>query len=408
MTDFTHGQDTGGDALGPPEPTPAEAFPVPSRPRFAAAPPPPGSAHSPASPYTVSAVSRPARALPIDEQDEVPLEGGVPVTPVVPAVPVGSALPVDVIPVAPVAPVMSEVPVAFVASEVPVAVPSEAIPAQPVPVAATDPEPDEYIEPPFIPRPYAVGTPAYAPGPPPYSPAVQSEAAPFQPYEFPIPPPVSWVEAETSTPYAAPSADSAPLLTARPYSQPGFGAHVPVPLPAQDAPTAFGSPGAGASFGGPAAPAMATGYGAAKPRTENVGRGLLMALVAVIGGCVLSAVVYHLGFVASIGSLAMGGAGIWLYAKGAGTPPRKGAVPLVVLLVAGILLAWVASLATELYLLYVDRTGTSDGALAFAVSGALSLDLFTLTIKDFLIFVGFGVLGIFGVARQLLAPRKKK
>jgi hypothetical protein len=153
---------------------------------------------------------------------------------------------------------------------------------------------------------------------------------------------------------------------------------------------------------------MATGFGSAKPRTENVGRGLLLALVAVIGGCVLSAVVYHLGYVASIVALAMGGAGIFLYAKGAGTPPRKGAVALVVLLVAGILLAWVASLATELYLLYVDRTGTSDGALAFAISGALSLDLFTHTLKDFLIFVAFGVLGIFGVARQLLLPRKKK
>jgi hypothetical protein len=323
--------------------------------------------------------------------------------PVVPAVPVVLALPVDVMPVALVLP---EVPVALVAPEVPVAVPSEAIPAQPV--AAADPEPDEYIEPPLIPRPYAVGTPAYAPGPPPYSPPVQTEAAPFQPYEFPIPSPAGWVQTETSTPYAAPSADGEPPVAARPYSQPGFGAHVPVPPPAQDAPASFGSPDVGASFGGPAVPVMATGFGSAKPRTENVGRGLLLALVAVIGGCVLSAVAYHFGFVASIVALAMGGAGIFLYAKGAGTPPRKGAVALVVLLVAGILLAWVASLATELYLLYVGRTGTSDGALAFAISGALSLDLFTLTIKDFLIFVGFGVLGIFGVARQLLAPRKKK
>jgi hypothetical protein len=131
-----------------------------------------------------------------------------------------------------------------------------------------------------------------------------------------------------------------------------------------------------------------------------------MALIAVIGGCVLSAVIYQLGFVASIGALAMGAAGMWLYAKGAGTPARKGAVPLVVLLVAGILLAWVASLATELYVLYVDRTGSSDGALVFAVTGALSLDLFTATLKDFLIFVAFGLIGIFGVARRLL-PRKR-
>jgi len=132
-----------------------------------------------------------------------------------------------------------------------------------------------------------------------------------------------------------------------------------------------------------------------------------MALIAVIGGCVLAAVVYHLGYVASIVALGMGAAGIFLYAKGAGAPPRKGAVGLVVLLMAGILLAWICSVGTQLYFYYVDRTGTSNGALAFAVSGALSLDLFKATLKDFLIFVGFGALGIFGVARQLLLPRRK-
>ncbi len=47
-----------------------------------------------------------------------------------------------------------------------------------------------------------------------------------------------------------------------------------------------------------------------------------------------------------------------------------------------------------------------DGALQFAVAGALSVDLFQATIGDFLVFVGFGALGIFGVARQLLLPRK--
>jgi hypothetical protein len=153
---------------------------------------------------------------------------------------------------------------------------------------------------------------------------------------------------------------------------------------------------------------MATGFGAAKPRAERVGRGLLFALVAVVGGCILSAAIYHLGFVASIVALAMGGAGIFLYAKGAGSPPRKGAVALVVLLMAGILLAWVSSVGTELYFYYVSQKGTSDGALVFAIQGALSLDLFKQLLREFLIFVGFGALGVFGVARQLLLPRKVK
>ncbi|MBI4900358.1 MAG: hypothetical protein HY829_07760 [Actinobacteria bacterium] len=147
------------------------------------------------------------------------------------------------------------------------------------------------------------------------------------------------------------------------------------------------------------------GFGSARPRTENVGRGLAMASLAVVGGCVLSAFVYHLGFVASIVALAMGAAGIFLYAKGAGAPPRKGGPALVVLLIAGILLAWVCSVATELYFFYVHRTGTTGGALVFVLSSVLSFDLFKAMLKDFLIFVGFGVLGIFSVARRLLSGR---
>ncbi|HEY8663257.1 MAG TPA: hypothetical protein VIL68_06525 [Propionibacteriaceae bacterium] len=230
-----------------------------------------------------------------------------------------------------------------------------------------------------------------------------------------VAPPVEYVPA----PYAAPPQDDAPQPDAdsdddpppptsyRPYAQPGYGAHIPVPPPSQGPPPAYGSLDPYAGLGLPMAPGSVPGFGTARPRTENVGRGLLMALIAVIGGCVLAAVVYHLGYVASIVALGMGAAGIFLYAKGAGAPPRKGAVGLVVLLMAGILLAWTCSVGTELYFYYVDQTGTSNGALAFAVRGALSLDMFKATLKDFLIFVGFGALGIFGVARQLLLPRRK-
>jgi hypothetical protein len=198
-------------------------------------------------------------------------------------------------------------------------------------------------------------------------------------------------------------------MAANPYALPGYRADSPLPPSVHGEVAEYGSsleqfP----SFGGPAVPAIATGFGSAKPRSENVGRGLLLALIAVVGGCVLAAVVYHLGYVASIVALAMGGAGIFLYAKGAGSPPRKGAVALVVLLMAGILLAWVSSVGTELYFYYVQQTGSSNGAIQFAINGALNLELFKATLKDFLIFVGFGALGIFGVARQLLLPRKKK
>ncbi|HEX7396635.1 MAG TPA: hypothetical protein VF312_03725 [Propionibacteriaceae bacterium] len=229
-------------------------------------------------------------------------------------------------------------------------------------------------------------------------PAQQLAAVP----EFAAPP-----QDDAPQPDAGSDDDPPPPTSYRPYAQPGYGAHTLVPPPSQSPPPVYGSWDPYAGLGLPMAPASVPGFGTARPRTENVGRGLLMALIAVIGGCVLAAVVYHLGFVASIVALVMGAAGIFLYAKGAGAPPRKGAVGLVVLLMAGILLAWICSVGTELYFYYVDRTGTSNGALAFAVSNAFSLDLFKATLKDFLIFVGFGALGIFGVARQLLLPPRK-
>jgi hypothetical protein len=217
---------------------------------------------------------------------------------------------------------------------------------------------DDVPEPPFVPRPYVAADPSGGPAQP-------SLAPTFLPPGAILP----------SSPYGGPP-------------EPSYGGPDPylALLQARKAPPGFGS---------------------ARPRTENVGRGLAMASLAVIGGCVLSAFVYHLGFVASIVALAMGAAGIFLYAKGAGAPPRKGGPALVVLLIAGILLAWVCSVGTELYFYYVERTGRTAGALLFVLSSVLSLDLFKAMLKDFLMFVGFGVLGIFGVARRLLSGRAR-
>ncbi len=374
MTDPRHSDSTGPSVPGSGGPENAGGFSAPAYPRSVDRSSALGDAHSPASPYTVDTEPLPAPAAPIPAP-----------TPVVAAV----------------APEL-----------LPTSEPLDPIPAQ---------EPEDDPEPELVPRPYAVPSRPYAAAPlsrvSPVSPpaAFQAHVSPasppaasFQAYVSPVPPP-STPASHTSHPHPDSSLDDPlPLVTARPYAQPGYSAFTPPAAPSPGAPPAYGSVDPYALSGGPANPAVAPGFGAARPRTENVGRGLLLALIAVVGGCVLSAVVYHLGYVASIVALAMGAAGIFLYAKGAGAPPRKGAVGLVALMMAGILLAWVSSVGTELYFYYVDQTGTSSGALVFAVSGALSLDLFKATLKDFLIFVGFGALGIFGVARQLLFRGRRK
>lgn len=358
MTDPTHSQNAGPNAPDAPDLYGSGRFAAPAHPMDGSSLS--DDAHSPASPYTVIHEPVPARALPAVE-------------PVITSVPGPSAVPPQQVgPPQPFAPPPSVVPPPPV-----VPPPSVVIPAQQpaaVPEFAATPQPD--VAPPVE-----------------YVPAPEPDAAPPQD--------------DAPQPDAGSDDDPPPPTSYRPYAQPGYGAHIPVPPPSQGPPPAYGSLDPYAGLGLPMAPGSVPGFGTARPRTENVGRGLLMALIAVIGGCVLAAVVYHLGYVASIVALVMGAAGVFLYAKGAGAPPRKGAVGLVVLLMAGILLAWICSVGTELYFYYVDQTGTSNGALAFAAKGALSLDLFKATLKDFLIFVGFGALGIFGVARQLLLRRRK-
>ena len=376
MTEPRHSHSTGPAAPGTGGPDADGGVSAPAFPRSVGRSSDLEDAHSPASPYTVTTEPLPAPAAP-------------------PPAPV----------VAPVEPQLLPTPE-----------PQDPTPPQ-GPESDPDPDPDP------VPRPYAVLSRPYAADPRPHVSPVSPSAAPIQADVSPESPPAAPIEAYVSPvpPPSRPASrtsnplpdlsleDVLPLVTERPYTPQGPVAFTPPASPTPGAPPAYGSAESYVSFAGhPIPPTFPRGFGTARPRTENVGRGLLLALVAVVGGCVLSAVVYHLGYVASIVALAMGAAGIFLYAKGAGAPPRNGAVALVALMMAGILLAWVSSVGTGLYFYYVDQTGGSSGALVFAVTGAFSLDLFKATLKDFLIFVGFGALGIFGVARQLLFRSRRK
>ena len=361
-----------GDSVAPGR----AGFPVPPQPVFQR---PPGyDTLSPASPYTVV----------FEPWPDTPSTGSN-------AVRTGAPVPFAERGAVPAAPSLAPFEAGQSPWAEPVAEPAETSmaagePAEPQPSPSVPASAEDDLEPPLA-RPYA------------------ASFAPAQPRP-PEPGPVDQAPTDTPDPYAAATQPYVPA--SQPYVaavQPAGPSFVPtsayggVASPQPFLASANGEPDPYFAFLRPnSAPPQ---FGSARPRTENVGRGLAAALLAVLGGCVLSAFVYHLGFVASIVALAMGAAGIFLYAKGAGAPPRKGALALVVLLIAGILLAWVSSVGTEVYFYYVHRTGTSNGALMFALESVLSLDLFKAMLKDFLIFVAFGLLGIFGVARRLLARR---
>ena len=136
--------------------------------------------------------------------------------------------------------------------------------------------------------------------------------------------------------------------------------------------------------------------GHASPR-ERVALGLLAASVAVLLGVVLSVILWRAGYIASITSLLIAFGGVFLYAKAAGSAPRKGLVPLVLLILAGVVLSFFAIVGSDLWQAY-------DQLIAghYDVSRADFLREYG---SDIAMFGVFAVLGISGAVRRLLARR---
>jgi len=144
---------------------------------------------------------------------------------------------------------------------------------------------------------------------------------------------------------------------------------------------------------------------------ERVGLGLLAALGAVVAGIVLTVVIWRAGYVASITSLAIAAGAIFLYAKVAGTRPRLGLIPLVVLILAGVVGSFFAVVASDLsdaYDVLIAQASEVDRALAMSKSEFIRENLFNGELlgsygKDMALFGVFAVLGIFGTLRRLFS-----
>ncbi len=170
----------------------------------------------------------------------------------------------------------------------------------------------------------------------------------------------------------------------------------------------YGSQPNGGYAGGPQRPAdwQPPEQPATPALPENVGKGLGYAALGILAGSVVSAAIYHFGFLASIVAFAMSAAMVWLYAKGAGAPVRKGAMPLIALIVAGLVFAWIFTLASELFFVATKQGAGAGEAIGFALSHITDSRLYSLTVKDALFFFGFGALGMFSTIRQLMAAGK--
>jgi hypothetical protein len=139
---------------------------------------------------------------------------------------------------------------------------------------------------------------------------------------------------------------------------------------------------------------------------ERVGLGLAAALVAVILGAVLTVVVWRAGFVASITSFVIAAGAVFLYTAVAGSAPRKGLLPLVLLIIGGVVLSFFAIVGSDLA--DVDDRVAGPGAISKAafirahITDGKVLGSYGTEIGMFALFAG---LGLFSTLRRLLAAR---
>lgn len=199
-----------------------------------------------------------------------------------------------------------------------------------------------------------------------------------------------------------------------PATNPGApSGYVPSSYPAQSgaSTTGYVPPSAAASAPYPGAyppppppiipPSMAQSASSATAASspERVGRGLLYSLGGVVLGVVATAALWQSGFVASITSAIMAWACIWLYTKGAGHPPRKGALAVVGVIIVGVALSAAAVIATDAVdyarsQLTQPSVGDYVGTIVATLTTPEVWIQYGSTIGMLVVFAGLGTVGI--------------
>jgi hypothetical protein len=218
-------------------------------------------------------------------------------------------------------------------------------------------------------------------------------------------PPVAPAQPSPSQPSPSYPAHSYPAPAYPGQSYPGQsypGQSYPAPTEAAPVPQAT-FPGVPTDLGAPAV--------TVPEAPERVGRGLLFASLGVLAGVVLTVVIWRLGFVASLTSLLLAVGAGWLYVKGAGAPPRKGLVPLLLLIVAGVVVALLVAVASDIWVAYLnafpdaDTTELVQAVQFYLFDGETWSD--SGVVRSVIMFVLFAALGMFSIVRQLLSGRKR-
>ena len=145
----------------------------------------------------------------------------------------------------------------------------------------------------------------------------------------------------------------------------------------------------------------------AEPAVENVQRGLLFSLgaivVAIVGYIILSGIIGFYGYITGIVAIAIPLVGAWLYTKGAGAPPKAGRMQWIgIMIVAIIVGALTIVVASGWYSFSQFGKGgiTSPAFWTTVVRSAGNGEV----IIQLVIALAAGGFGIFAALRQKRAP----
>jgi hypothetical protein len=142
--------------------------------------------------------------------------------------------------------------------------------------------------------------------------------------------------------------------------------------------------------------------------SERVALGLLASLLAVVAGVVLTVVIWRAGYIASITSFVIAIGAVYLYTAAAGAPPRKGLVPVILVVALGVVASFFAVVVSDLLDAY-DNLGLEVQGFDkqdFVLDNVFNGDLLAEYGKDMAMFAVFAVLGVFSTLRRLWAGRQ--
>ena len=146
----------------------------------------------------------------------------------------------------------------------------------------------------------------------------------------------------------------------------------------------------------------------ATPRRERVVLGLAAALVALLVGAGVTLALWNFGFIASITSFIMAAGATFLYGVAAGAPPRRGVVPLILLVVTGVVATFFLLVGYDAALAYDDLTAGMPadqigmGKGEFVRTSTFDGEVLKSYGKDMAFFFGFAVLGMWTTLKNVL------